>query len=70
MQSPFPKNYVVAEDDVESIEYHIHHFGELDSDIYLTKEKNSMYAQEDVDKGLEEESEQYQKWYMYAIYDV
>ena len=36
IQPPFPENYVAAKDDAESIEYHTHHFGELDSEIYLT----------------------------------
>ena len=34
----FPENYVADEDEAESIEDHIHHFGDLDSEIYLTEE--------------------------------
>ena len=37
IRPPFPKNYVADEDEAESIEDHIHHFGDLDSKIYLTE---------------------------------
>ena len=67
---PFTQNYVAAQDDFESIEDHIHHFGDLDSDIYLTEEEHNVYTQEDENKELEEEYEQYQKGYMHAIDDV
>ena len=46
-----------AEDDSQYIEDHIHHFGELDSEIYLTEEEHNMYAKEDANKELEEESD-------------
>ena len=36
IQPHFPKNYVDGEAQAEPIEYQIHHFGDLDSDIYLT----------------------------------
>ena len=59
-----------AEDDSQYIEDHIHHFGELDSEIYLIEEEHSMYAQEDANKELEEKFEQYQRGYLHAIDDV
>ena len=67
---PFPKNYVVDEDEANDIEDHIHHFGDLDSKIYLTEEEHSMFAQEDDNKVFEEELEQYQREYLHAIDDV
>ena len=70
IQPPFPKIYVAAKDDAESIEDHIHHFGELDSEIYLRKEEHSIFSQEHGDKELEEEFGQYQKGYLHAIDDV
>ena len=51
IRPPFPKNYVAAKDEVESIKDHIHHFGDLDSEIYLTKEEHNMFIQVD-DKTL------------------
>ena len=69
IRPPFPENYVAVEDDAESIEDHIHHFGDLDSKIYLTKEEHNMFAQVD-DNALVEELEQYLKGYMHAIDDV
>ena len=56
MQPPFPENYVDGEGEAECIEYQIHHFGDLDSDIYLTKTEHNMYAQEDDNKDFEAES--------------
>ena len=70
MMPPFTENYVADEDEAESIEDHIHHFGDLDSEIYLTKEEHSMLAQEDAINDLEVESEQYQRGYLHAIDDV
>ena len=55
IQPPFPKNYVANEDEAESIEDNIHHFCGLDSEIYLTKEEHSMFAQEDDNNDFEEE---------------
>ena len=60
---------MAAKDEVESAEDHIHHFGDLDSEIYLTEEEHDMFAQMD-DKRLTEELEQYHKGYMHAIDDV
>ena len=56
-------------DGAESIEDNIHHFGDLDSEIYLIEEEHNMFAQED-DNNLEGELEQYHKGYMHAIDDV
>ena len=69
IRPPFLENYVAAEDEAESAEDHIHHFGDLDSDIYLTEEEHDMFAQVD-DKTLTEELEQYHKGYMHAIDDI
>ena len=69
IRPPFPENYVAAEDEAESIEDHIHHFGDLDSKIYLTEEEHDMFVQVD-DKTLTEELEQYHKGYMHAINDA
>ena len=66
---PFPENYVAAEDEYESTEDHIHHFNDLDSEIYLTEEEHDMSAQE-YRKALTEELEQYHKGYMHDIDDV
>ena len=69
IRPPFPENYVAAEDEAESIEDHIHHYKNLDSEIYLTEEEHDMFAQVD-DKTLTEELEQYHKGYMHAIDDT
>ena len=34
-------------DGAEAIEDHIHHFGDLDSEIYLNEEEHNMFARED-----------------------
>ena len=47
IRPPFPENYVADVDEYESIEDHIHHFGDLDSKIYLTEEEHNMFSQED-----------------------
>ena len=60
---------MATEDEVESAEDHIHHFGDLDSKIYLTEEEHDMFAQVD-GKTLTKELEQYHKGYMHAIDDV
>ena len=70
IRPPFPKNYVTDEEEVDPIEDQIHHFGDLDSEIYLTEEENNMFAQEDENNDFEEESEQYQIGYLHAIDDV
>ena len=70
IQPPFLENYIADEDEVESIEDHIHRFGDLDSEIYLTKGEHSMFSQEDDNNDFEEESEQYQRGYLHAIDDV
>ena len=59
IRPPFPENYVAVKDDAESIEDHIHHFSDLDIDIYVTKEEHSMFSQVDDNKYFEEELEQY-----------
>ena len=69
IRPPFPKNYVAAKDEVDSAKDHIHHFGNLDSKIYLTEEEHDMFTQVD-GKTLTEELEQYHKGYMRAIDDV
>ena len=48
----FPENYVVDEYEAEYIEDHIHHFGDLDSEIYLTEEDHSMFSQEDANNDF------------------
>ena len=60
---------MATEDEAESTEDHIHHFGDLDSDIYLTEEEHDMFAQVD-GKTLTEELEQYHRRYMHAIDNV
>ena len=69
IRPPFLENYVAAEDEAESAEDHIHHFDDLDSEIYLIEEEHDMFAQVD-GKALTEELEQYNKGYMHAIDDV
>ena len=59
---------MAADDEAESVD-HIHHFGDLDSEIYLTGEEHDMFTQVD-DKTLIGELEQYHKGYMHAIDDV
>ena len=70
ISTPFHKNYVAYEDEAKYIEDHIHHFGDLDSKIYLTKEEHIMFAHEDDNNDFEEESEQYQRGYLHAMDDV
>ena len=70
IQPPFSENYVDDESEAETIEDKIHHFGDLDSKIYGTKEEHNMYAQEDGNKVCEEELEQYQRGYLHAMDDV
>ena len=60
---------MATEDEAESTEYHIHHFSDLDSEIYLTEEEHDMFTQVD-GKTLTKELEQYHKGYMHAIDDV
>ena len=55
IRPPFLENYVADEDEAESIEDHIHHFGDLDSEIFLAEEEHSMFAQEDDNNDFEEE---------------
>ena len=69
IRPPFLENYVATEVDVESIKDQIHHFSDLDSEIYLTEEEHNMFAQVD-DNALMEELEKYHKGYMHAIDDV
>ena len=52
--TPFPENYFGYEGEDKYVEDNIHHFGDLDYEIYLTKE----------------ESEQYQRGYLWAIGDL
>ena len=40
IRTPFPEKYVADEDEAKYVEDHIHHFGDLDSKIYLTKEES------------------------------
>ena len=68
IRPPFPKNYVVDEEDPAENEIDI--FGELDSEIYLTEEEHHMFAQEDGNEEFERESEQYQRGYLHAMDDV
>ena len=70
IRPPFPENYVVYEGEANFVEDHIHHFGDLDYEIYLTEEEHSMFSQEDAINDFEEESEQYQRGYLHAIDDV
>ena len=44
IRPPFLENYVATEDEAESAKYHIHHFGDLDFEIYLTKEEHDMFT--------------------------
>ena len=60
---------MATKDEVESAQDHIHHFGDLDSTIYLTEEEHDMFAQVD-DKTLIGGLKQYHKGYMHAINDV
>ena len=60
---------MAAEDEAESAEDHIYHFGDLDSEIYLTEEEHYMFTQVD-ENTLIGELEQYHKGYMHAIDDV
>ena len=69
IQPHFPENYAADEEQVESIEDQIHHFGDLDSEIYLAQEEHNMFSQED-DNNDFEESKQYQSGYLHAIDDV
>ena len=36
--------HVANEEEVDPIEDKIHHFGDLDSEIYLTEEEHNMFA--------------------------
>ena len=47
----------------------MHHFRDLDSEIYLTEEEHDMFTQVD-DKTLTKKLEQYHKGYMHAIEGV
>ena len=69
IRPPFPENYVAFKDEVESIKDHIHHFGNLDCEIYLTEDEHDMFAQVD-DKTLTKKLEQYHKGYMHGIDDA
>ena len=59
IKPPFPKNYVSTEDEAESTKDHIHHFVDLESEIYLTEEEHDMFTQVDgktLTKDLEKSS--------------
>ena len=43
IRPPFPENYVADEDEAKFVEGHIHHFGDLDYNIYFTKEEVEPY---------------------------
>ena len=47
----------------------IHHFDDLDYEVYLTEEEHNMFSQEDYCNAFEIESEQYQKGYQNSIDD-
>ena len=68
IRPPFPENYVADEED--PVENEIHIFGELDLEIYLTKEEHHMFAQEDGNEEFERESEKYQRGYLHVMDDV
>jgi len=44
IQPPFPENYVDGEGEAEPIEDQIHHFGDLDSDIYLIEIEHNVFS--------------------------
>jgi len=54
IRQPFPKNYVVDEEDPTENEIHL--FRELDSEIYLTEEEHHMFAHEYGNNDFEKES--------------
>ena len=70
IQPPFPENYVAYEQEGDPIEDQIHHFGDLDSEIYLIEEEHSRFSQEDDNNDFEEESKKYRRGYLHAIDDV
>ena len=43
IRPPFPENYVGYEGEAKYVEDHIHHFGDLDFEIHLTKEESEYY---------------------------
>ena len=59
IQPPFLENYVDGEGKDEYTEDQIHNFGDIDSDIYLTKTKHNLFVQEDDNKDFEEELGKY-----------
>ena len=70
IRPPFPENYVGDEEEVNPVEDQIHHFGDLDSEVYLTEEEHNMFAQQNDNNNFEEESEQYQRGYFNSIDDL
>ena len=59
IRPPFPENYVDEEEENDPMDNQIHHFHDLDSDIYLSEEENNFFPQEDDCNTFEVESEQY-----------
>ena len=49
---------------------HIHHFDDMDSEIYLTEEEHNLFAQEDDCNTFELETEQYQRGYQNVVNDI
>ena len=47
----------------------IQHFDDMDYEIYLTKEENFFFSQEDESNKFELETEQYQRGYQNAVND-
>ena len=47
IRPPFLENFVDDEEENDPLDNQIHHFDDLDSEIYLTEEEHNMFAQED-----------------------
>ena len=47
----------------------IHHFDDVDIEIYLTEEEHNLFAKKDDNKIYEVDSEQYQRGYLNAMDD-
>ena len=69
IRPPFLENLVDEEGEEDPMDILIHHFDDIDSEIYLIEEEHNLFSQEDDYHISEIDSKQYQRGYQNAIDD-
>ena len=69
MRPPFLENYVDEKGEEDPMDNQIHHFDNIDSEIYLIEEEHNTFSQEDESHISEIDLEQYQRGYQNTIDD-